>query len=77
MIMPDLATLLGFLATDADVEPRRLRALLAGAVHDSFNALTVDGDTMKYDWTSTNAEGDPLTSSGELHRQAAGGARKR
>jgi hypothetical protein len=39
--------------------------------------LTVDGDTMKYDWTSTNAEGTPLTSSGELHRQAAGGARKR
>jgi hypothetical protein len=39
--------------------------------------LTVDGDTMKYDWTSTNAEGSPLTSSGELHRQAAGGARKR
>ncbi len=33
--------------------------------------LTVDGDTMKVDWTSTNADGDQITTSGELHRQGA------
>lgn len=37
--------------------------------------LSVQGDTMKLDWTSTNADGDQLTASGELHR--VGNARKR
>ena len=44
MIEPNMATMLGFLTTDADVEPARLRRALAEAVDDTFNAITVDGE---------------------------------
>lgn len=49
MIMPNMATMLGFLATDAMVKPAHLRKLLAEAAHVSFNAVTVDGDTSTND----------------------------
>ena len=44
MIEPNMATMLGFLTTDAAVEPDRLRRALSEAVDDTFNAITVDGE---------------------------------
>ena len=44
MIEPNMATMLGFLTTDAVVEPARLRLALSAAVADTFNAITVDGE---------------------------------
>ena len=49
MICPDMATMLAFVATDAEVEPAVLQDILVGAVADSFNAITVDGDTSTND----------------------------
>ncbi len=49
MIHPDLATLLCFLTTDADVEADFLRSALQEAVDMSFNMVTVDGDTSPSD----------------------------
>jgi glutamate N-acetyltransferase/amino-acid N-acetyltransferase len=49
MIMPNMATMLGFLVTDALVEPADLRRLLRRVVRDTFNAVTVDGDTSTND----------------------------
>jgi glutamate N-acetyltransferase/amino-acid N-acetyltransferase len=49
MIAPDMATLLGFVATDANLTPAVLQALLAKGVHHTFNAVTVDGDTSTND----------------------------
>lgn len=49
MICPDMATLLVFIATDAELEPGSPQALLDAAVADSFNAITVDGDTSTND----------------------------
>ncbi|MEZ5582415.1 MAG: bifunctional glutamate N-acetyltransferase/amino-acid acetyltransferase ArgJ [Candidatus Competibacteraceae bacterium] len=49
MIRPDMATMLAFLATDADVEQSLLQACLNEAIADSFNAITVDGDTSTND----------------------------
>ncbi|WP_373044857.1 bifunctional glutamate N-acetyltransferase/amino-acid acetyltransferase ArgJ [Vulgatibacter sp.] len=49
MIMPNMATMLGFLATDAHVPPADLRLLLKAVAHDTFNAITVDGDTSTND----------------------------
>jgi glutamate N-acetyltransferase/amino-acid N-acetyltransferase len=49
MIQPNLATMLGFLATDARVAPPLLRRLLRDVAHQSFNAVTVDGDTSTND----------------------------
>lgn len=49
MIHPNMATLLVFLTTDAAIEAKYLRKALKSAVQDSFNLLTVDGDTSTND----------------------------
>ena len=49
MIRPDMATMLGFVATDARVARNKLRAMLESAARDSFNCITVDGDTSTND----------------------------
>lgn len=49
MIHPDMATMLGFVATDARVAPAALQAMLGVAAARSFNRITVDGDTSTND----------------------------
>ena len=49
MIHPDMATLLGFLTTDAALSAAGLQSLLRRVVDDTFNCLTVDGDTSPND----------------------------
>ena len=49
MIAPDMATMLSFLFTDAPIEPAALRSVLAEAAEDSFNAISIDGDTSTSD----------------------------
>jgi glutamate N-acetyltransferase / amino-acid N-acetyltransferase len=49
MIAPDMATMLSFVFTDAPVAPAVLKALLRDGVEDTFNAVTIDGDTSTSD----------------------------
>jgi glutamate N-acetyltransferase/amino-acid N-acetyltransferase len=49
MIRPDMATMLGFVATDAKVAPGALARMLRAAAGRSFNCVTVDGDTSTND----------------------------
>ena len=49
MIAPDMATMLSFVFTDAPIAAPALQALLSGAVVDTFNAVTIDGDTSTSD----------------------------
>ena len=49
MIMPDMATMLCFVMTDADIAADILQHHLSGAVMQSFNRITVDGDTSTND----------------------------
>jgi glutamate N-acetyltransferase/amino-acid N-acetyltransferase len=49
MIEPDMATMLGFIFTDAKISSQVLQSLLAAAVKDTFNAITVDSDTSTSD----------------------------
>src|SRR6185312_7332295 len=49
MIAPDMATMLAFLFTDAAIEAHALRASLDPAVDETFNAITIDGDTSTSD----------------------------
>ena len=49
MIAPDMATMLSFVFTDAPIAAPALQALLSGAVIDTFNAVTIDGDTSTSD----------------------------
>jgi glutamate N-acetyltransferase/amino-acid N-acetyltransferase len=44
MIEPNMATMIGFLATDAQVSPGLLRKALQLSARDTFNAITVDGE---------------------------------
>jgi len=49
MIMPDMATMLSFVFTDAPIAPAALQGLLKAGVEDTFNAVTIDGDTSTSD----------------------------
>jgi glutamate N-acetyltransferase/amino-acid N-acetyltransferase len=49
MIAPDMATMLSFVFTDAPIAPAALQALLKSGVEDTFNAVTIDGDTSTSD----------------------------
>jgi glutamate N-acetyltransferase/amino-acid N-acetyltransferase len=49
MIRPDMATMLAYIATDASVPQPVLQACLVRAVNQSFNRITVDGDTSTND----------------------------
>lgn len=57
MIEPNMATMLAFITTDAAVEPGLLREMLMGAVDQSFNRITVDGDQSTNDTVLLLANG--------------------
>ena len=49
MIAPNMATMLAFISTDAEIEKELLQELLSNAVNISFNKISVDGDTSTND----------------------------
>jgi glutamate N-acetyltransferase/amino-acid N-acetyltransferase len=71
MIRPNMATMLGFLATDATIEPSLLHRIAYELAEGSFNRVTVDGDTSTNDSfvvVATNkADHKPVTGLDEGH----------
>jgi glutamate N-acetyltransferase/amino-acid N-acetyltransferase len=69
MIHPDMATMLGFVATDAAVAPALLRELARRVADRSFNRISVDGDTSTNDSFVLIATGkapmEPVLSAGD------------
>ncbi|MDA1091714.1 MAG: bifunctional glutamate N-acetyltransferase/amino-acid acetyltransferase ArgJ [Acidobacteria bacterium] len=65
MIEPNMATMLGFLTTDAVVEPTLLGRALREACADTFNAITVDGETSTNDMVLLMAGGRANVDIGE------------
>jgi glutamate N-acetyltransferase / amino-acid N-acetyltransferase len=57
MIEPNMATMLGFLTTDAKVPPAVLRQALQTSARDTFNAITVDGECSTNDCLFAMASG--------------------
>jgi glutamate N-acetyltransferase/amino-acid N-acetyltransferase len=57
MIEPNMATMLGFLTTDADVAPPLLNQALRTVVEDTFNAISVDGESSTNDTVFMLANG--------------------
>ena len=57
MIEPNMATMLGFLTTDAKVPPALLRQALVNSARDTFNAITVDGECSTNDCLIAMASG--------------------
>ncbi|HMT91847.1 bifunctional glutamate N-acetyltransferase/amino-acid acetyltransferase ArgJ [uncultured Thiothrix sp.] len=49
MIHPNMATMLSYVATDAQVEPSLLQAILSEVVEETYNCITIDGDTSTND----------------------------
>ena len=79
MICPDMATLLAFVATDAAVDEPLLQSVLTEAVADSFNAITVDGDTSTNDsclLLATGQSGANVPAQGEDYARFAGAVRE-
>ncbi|MBL8342932.1 MAG: bifunctional glutamate N-acetyltransferase/amino-acid acetyltransferase ArgJ [Rubrivivax sp.] len=80
MIRPDMATMLGFVATDAAIAPQLLRPLLKEAADRSFNRITIDGDMSTNDsfilMATQRAGHAPITSlesaEGRALREAVG-----
>jgi glutamate N-acetyltransferase / amino-acid N-acetyltransferase len=66
MIRPNMATMLGFMATDACVAPEAIQQLAAELANGSFNCVTVDGDTSTNDSfvviATNKAANSPITS---------------
>jgi len=57
MIHPNMATMLVYLFTDVSATPRELQALLRPAVEESFNCISIDGDTSTNDTVLLLASG--------------------
>lgn len=58
MIEPNMGTMLSFITTDAAVEPALLQQALKEAVDQTFNCITVDGDTSTNDMVLVLANGE-------------------
>ena len=63
MIAPNMATMLAYVFTDANIAPEVLQEMLSSQVDETFNCITVDGDTSTSDTVmvfATGASGGPL-----------------
>ncbi|CAH0993174.1 Arginine biosynthesis bifunctional protein ArgJ [Sinobacterium norvegicum] len=58
MIKPNMATMLGYIATDAKVPQPLLQQILTQACNQSFNRITIDGDTSTNDALTLTATGE-------------------
>ena len=69
MIHPNMATMLVFITTDAAISPEMLKAALSSDVAETFNMISVDGDTSTNDMVAVMANGmagnEEITSEGE------------
>lgn len=72
MIHPNMATMLCFLTTDAAIEPALLQKALKEVSDDTFNMVSVDGDTSTNDMVSILASGlagnEPIAQEGEDYK---------
>lgn len=69
MIHPDMATMLVFITTDCAISPNMLQKALSGDVNETFNMLSIDGDTSTNDMVTVLANGmaenEEITQEGE------------
>jgi len=73
MIHPNMATMLVFLTTDAAISPAMLQKALSGDIKDTFNMVSIDGDTSTNDMVvvlaNGMAENDEITAEGDDFNQ--------
>lgn len=66
MIKPNMATMLGFVVTDAKVAGQKLQETLVELTNETFNQITVDGDTSTNDMVVVMANGQAMQDEPEL-----------
>jgi glutamate N-acetyltransferase / amino-acid N-acetyltransferase len=71
MIAPDMGTMLSFIFTDAPITAPALQSLLKSGVEDTFNAVTIDGDTSTSDTLLAFATGAAATAGAPKISRAA------
>ncbi len=64
MIAPNMATMLAFIFTDASIDHKLFQTLINLGLRDSFNAITVDGDTSTNDTLLAFATGKAMNNEG-------------
>lgn len=69
MVHPNMATILGFIMTDADMSAAALRGMLQRGTEGSYNSLTVDGDMSTNDAVVLLASGATGVDPGGKHRR--------
>ncbi|TLM98039.1 bifunctional glutamate N-acetyltransferase/amino-acid acetyltransferase ArgJ, partial [bacterium] len=72
MIMPNMATMLSFIITDAAVDPGYLRTAFSNSVNQSFNIISIDGDTSTNDTAlilANGMAGNSLVTAGSCEAQ--------
>ena len=73
MIHPNMATMLSYLTTDASIAPQALQVALTRAVNDTFNCISVDGDSSTNDTVlclANGLAGNPTIRTGTLQWEA-------
>ena len=70
MIHPNMATMLGYVATDAKIDQKSLQSMLSKGVDPSFNSITVDGDTSTNDACVLLASGASGLEITDAHQEA-------
>lgn len=69
MIHPNMATMLVFITTDCNISPEMLKKALSSDIQNTFNMISIDGDTSTNDMVTVLANGmagnDKITSEGE------------
>jgi len=76
MIMPNMATMLSFVLTDAAIDPALIDSIFRRSVDRSFNAITIDGDTSTNDTCllmSNGAAGTPVIAAGTAEAEQFAG----
>ena len=82
MIMPNMATMIAVVTTDAPVAPETLHDILSGSVRETFNKVTVDSDTSTNDTCIMLASGaaapglPPIAEGGEAYDELLGAVRE-
>ena len=77
MIMPNMATMIAVITTDAPVEPQTLHTILTSCVNQTFNKVTVDSDTSTNDTCIMLASGaaaagaQPIREGSEAYEELA------
>ncbi|MDK9718054.1 MAG: bifunctional glutamate N-acetyltransferase/amino-acid acetyltransferase ArgJ [Trichlorobacter sp.] len=72
MIMPNMATMLSFVLTDATIDPALIDSIFRRSVERSFNAITIDGDTSTNDTCllmANGAAGTPVITAGSTEAE--------